>query len=69
MKKIYCTNRYIIEDTPIKEATVVKETEKTYTVIIDGDGNHERTIRKSEMTNGYLTKYYFSRNIPTRLCG
>ena len=54
MKKIYYISSREIVDGIIHEATVIKETAKTYIAEING---YERTLRKTDMSFGYIEKY------------
>lgn len=59
MKTLYYINpRYIVRG-EIKTADVVKETNKTYIVRINGEMDYERTIRKSDMTHGLYSIRFF----------
>lgn len=50
MKKIYYISSREVVDGIIHEATVIKETAKTYIAEIDG---YEHTLRKTDMSFGY----------------
>lgn len=58
MKTLFCINKTKIADAEIKTASVIKETPKTYVAVIDGE-TRERTIRKSDMENGFIYVYHF----------
>ena len=54
MKKIYYISSREVVDGIIHEATVIKETAKTYIAEING---YEHTLRKTDMSFGYIEKY------------
>ena len=59
MKTLYCINPRHIARGEIQTAEVVKETDKTYIVRINGGMDYERTIRKSDMTHGLYGIRFF----------
>jgi hypothetical protein len=59
MKTLYCINPREIARGEIKTASVIKETDKTYIVRINGEMNYNRTIKKSDMTHGVYNIRFF----------
>lgn len=55
MKKIYYVSTRDVADGIVNEATVIKETEKTYIAKIAG---YERTLRKGDMKCGTIETFY-----------
>ncbi len=55
MKKIYYVSTRDVADGIVNEATVIKETEKTYIAKI---GGYERTLRKGDMKCGTIETFY-----------